>query len=86
MNEFNSVDEAKEYLNKVNEQLKYYVDEEYNLSQDIERLKTTISTVKDLQSEIRKSNYDYYQQMGQYNEPKAEEKDVTIDDIMNKIL
>ena len=84
--EFKSVDEAKEYLNKVNEQLKYYDDEEYNLNQDIQRLKSSINTVKDLQSEIRKSNYDYYQQMGQYNEPKVEEKDVTIDDIMNKIL
>ena len=84
--EFKSVDEAKEYLNKVNEQLKYYVDEEYNLSQDIERLKTTISTVKNLQSEMRKSNYDYYQQMGQYDEPKVEEKDVTMDDIIDKIL
>ena len=84
--DFKSVEEAKEYLNKVNEQLKYYDDEEYNLSQDIERLKSTINTVKDLQSEMRKSNYDYYQQMGQYNEPKPEEKDVTIDDIMGKIL
>ena len=63
-----------------------YVDEEYNLSQDIERIKSTINTVKDLQSEMRKSNYDYYQQMGQYDEPKVEEKDVTIDDIMGKIL
>lgn len=84
--EFNSVDEAKEYLNKVNEQLKYYDDEEYNLNQDIQRLKSTINTVKDLQSEMRKSNYEFYQEMGQYNEPKVEEKDVTIDDIMNKIL
>ena len=84
--EFKSVDEAKEYLNKVNEQLKYYDDEEFNLNQDLQRIKSTINTVKDLQSEIRKSNYEYYQQMGQYNEPKAEEKDATIDDIMNKIL
>ena len=84
--EFKSVDEAKEYLNKVNEQLKYYDDEEYNLNQDIQRLKSTINTVKDLQSEMRKSNYDFYQQMGQYNEPKVEEKDITIDDIMDKIL
>ena len=86
MNEFKSVDEAKEYLNKVNEQLKYYNDEEYNLNQDIQRLKSTINTVKDLQSEMRKSNYEFYQEMGQYNEPKAEEKDVTIADIMDKIL
>ena len=84
--EFKSVDEAKDYLNKVNEQLKYYDDEEYCLNQDIQRLKSTINTVKDLQSEMRKSNYEFYQEMGQYNEPKDEEKDVTIDDIMNKIL
>lgn len=84
--EFKSVEEAKEYLNKVNDQLKYYQDEEFNLNQDIQRLKSTINTVKDLQSEMRKSNYEYYQEMGQYNEPKPEEKDVTIDDIMGKIL
>ena len=84
--EFKSVEEAKEYLNKVNDQLKYYDDEEYNLNQDIQRIKSTINTVKDLQSEMRKSNYDFYQQMGQYNEPKVEEKDVTIADIMNEIL
>ena len=86
MNEFKSVKEAKEYLNKVNEQLKYYNDEEYNLNQDIQRIKSTINTVKDLQSEMRKSNYEFYQQMGQYNEPKVEEKDLTIADIMDKIL
>ena len=84
--EFKSVEEAKEYLNKVNDQLKYYDDEEYNLNQDIQRIKSTINTVKDLQSEMRKSNYDFYQQMGQYNVPKVEEKDVTIADIMNEIL
>ena len=84
--EFKSVEEAKEYLNKENEQLKYYNDEEYNLNQDIQRLKSTINTVKDLQSEMRKSNYDFYQQMGQYNEPKPEEKDVTMADIIDKIL
>ena len=84
--EFKSVDEAKEYLNKVNEKLKYYDDMEFNLNQDLQRIKSTINTVKDLQSEMRKSNYEFYQEMGQYNKPKAEEKDVTIDDIMNEIL
>ena len=84
--EFNSVEEAKEYLNKVNEQLKYYDDMEFNLNQDLQRIKSTINTVKDLQSEMRKSNYEFYQEMGQYNEPKPEEKDVAIDDIMDKIL
>ena len=59
--QFNDITEAKEYLEKLQSKVAEYNDLQYNLGQEMQKEKTSIMALKNLQSELRKSNYELWQ-------------------------
>ena len=86
--QFNDIAEAKEYLEKLQAKVAEYNDLQYNLGQEMEKEKTSIMALKNLQSELRKSNYELWQNQTEIDKEvqDIEENEVTINDLINGIL
>ena len=86
--QFNDISEAKEYLEKLQAKVSEYNDLQYNLGQEMEKEKTSIMALKNLQSELRKSNYELWQNQTEIDKEvqDIEENEVTINDLINGIL
>ena len=86
--QFNDIAEAKEYLEKLQAKVSEYNDLQYNLGQEMEKEKTSIMALKNLQSELRKSNYELWQNQTEIDKQvqDVEENEVTINDLINDIL
>lgn len=86
--QFNDIAEAKEYLEKLQAKVSEYNDLQYNLGQEMEKEKTSIMALKNLQSELRKSNYELWQNQSEIDKEiqDVEENEVTINDLINNIL
>lgn len=86
--QFDNIESAKEYLEKLQAKAKEYDDLQYNLGQEMEKEKTSIMSLKNLQSELRKSNYELWQNQTEIDKEvqDIEENEVTINDLINGIL
>ena len=85
---FNDITEAQEYLEKLQAKVAEYNDLQYNLGQEMEKEKTSIMALKNLQSELRKSNYDLWVNQAEIDKQveDIEEQEVSINDLINDIL
>ena len=86
--QFDNIESAKEYLEKLQSKAKEYDDLQYNLGQEVEKEKTSIMALKNLQSELRKSNYELWCNQTEIDKQvqDVEENEATIDDLINGIL
>ena len=86
--QFDNIESAKEYLEKLESKVKEYDDLQYNLGQEMEKEKTSIMALKNLQSELRKSNYELWCNQTEIDKQvqDVEENEATIDDLINGIL
>ena len=86
--QFDNIESAKEYLEKLQSKVKEYDDLQYNLGQEMEKEKTSIMALKNLQSELRKSNYELWCNQTEIDKQvqDVEENEATIDDLINGIL
>ena len=86
--QFNDIAEAKEYLEKLQAKVAEYNDLQYNLGQEMEKEKTSIMALKNLQSQLRRSNYELWQNQSEIDKQvqDVEENEATIDDLINGIL
>ena len=85
---FNDITEAQEYLEKLQAKVAEYNDLQYNLGQEMEKEKTSIMALKNLQSELRKSNFELWQNQAEIDKQvqDVEENEPTIEDLINDIL
>ena len=86
--QFNDITEAKEYLGRLKSKISEYNDLQYNLGQEMEKEKTSIMALKNLQSQLRRSNYELWQNQSEIDKQvqDVEENEATIDDLINGIL
>ena len=86
MSKFESVEEAKKFLSDIENNLKQFEDEYYNLSEEINKGKQEIQSIENLSSELRKSNYQLWSQSTiQQAVEEIEENQPTISDIIGGI-
>ena len=87
MSKFKSVEDAKKFLNDIENNLKQFEDEYYNLNEEINKGKQEIQAIDNLSSELRKSNYNLWTQstMQEQQVEEIEENQPTIDDIIGGI-
>ena len=88
MSKFENIEQAQKFLSDIENNLKQFEDEYYNLNEEINKGKQEIQAIENLASELRKSNYNLWSQstMQEQQVQEIEENEPTIDDIMNKIL
>lgn len=86
--QFNDITEAKEYLAKLQSKVSEYKDLQYNLGQEMEKEKASIMALKNLQSELRMSNYELWQSQSEIDKQvqEVEEHEPTINDIIGGVL
>ena len=87
MSKFNSVEEAKKFLSDIENNLKQFEDEYYNLNEEINKSKQEIQAIDNLSSELRKSNYTLWSQstIQEKEVQEIEENQPTIQDIIGGI-
>ena len=86
--QFDNIESAKEYLEKLQAKVSEYNDLQYNLGQEMEKEKTNIMALKNIQSQLRRSNYELWQNQTEIDKQvqDVEENEATIDDLINGIL
>ena len=87
MSKFESVEDAQKFLSDIENNLKQFEDEYYNLNEEINKGKQEIQAIDNLSSELRKSNYNLWSQstMQEQQVEEIEESQPTIDDIIGGI-
>ena len=84
---FENIDQAQKFLEDIENNLKQFEDEYYNLSEEINKGKADLNSIGILQEELRKSNYNLWSQQAiqdqQVEEIQANEP--TISDIIGGI-
>ena len=87
MSKFESVEAAKKFLSDIENNLKQFEDEYYNLNEEINKGKQEIQAIKNLSSELRKSNYNLWSQntIQEKEVQEIEENEPTIQDIIGGI-
>ena len=84
---FESVEDAKKFLNDLENNLKQFEDEHYNLSEEINKGKQEIKAMENLCDELKANNYQLWSQSSiMENEvQEIEESQPTISDIIGGI-
>ena len=84
---FENVEDAKKFLNDLENNLKQFEDEAYNLNEEINKSKQDIQAIENLSNELRKNNYNLWSQstIQQQTVEEIEESQPTIDDIIGGI-
>lgn len=87
MSKFESVEAAQKFLSDIENNLKQFEDEAYNLQEEINKGKQEIQAIENLAIELRKSNYNLWSQstMQDQQVQEIEENEPTIDDIIGGI-
>ena len=87
MSKFNSVEEAKKFLSDIENNLKQFEDEAYNLNEEINKGKQEIQAIENLCQDLKASNYNLWSQstMQEQQVEEIEESQPTIDDIIGGI-
>ena len=62
MSKFNSVEEAKKFLNEIENNLKQFEDEGYNLQELINRGKQEIQSIDSLTNDMKRQNFELWSQ------------------------
>lgn len=88
MSKFNSIEDAQKFLSDLENNLKQFEDEGYNLNEEINKGKQEIKSIENLCEDLRSSNYNLWSQSTvMQNEVKEiEENESTIEDIIGGIL
>ena len=88
MSKFNSIEDAQKFLSDLENNLKQFEDEAYNLNEEINKGKQEIKSIENLCEDLRSSNYNLWSQSTiMENEVKEiEENEPTIEDIIGGIL
>ena len=84
---FENVEDAKKFLNELENNLKQFEDEHYNLSEEINKGKQEIKAMENLCDELKANNYQLWSQSSiMENEvQEIEENQPTISDIIGGI-
>ena len=87
MSKFESVEDAKKFLNEIENNYKAFTDEAYNLQEEINKGKQEIKAMENLCDELKASNYQLWSQSSiMENEvQEIEENQPTISDIIGGI-
>ena len=87
MAKFESVEDAKKFLNEIENNYKSFTDEAYNLQEEINKGKQEIQAIENLCQDLKASNYNLWSQstIQQQAVEEIEESQPTIDDIIGEI-
>ena len=87
MSKFKSVEDAKKFLNDIENNLKQFEDEYYNLNEEINKGKQEIQAIDNLCQDLKASNYNLWSQstIQEKEVQEIEESQPTIDDIIGGI-
>ena len=88
MSKYSSIEDAQKALAEYEKNLKAFEDEAYNLSEEINKGKTEIKSIENLCEDLKANNYQLWSQstVMQNEVQEIEEKEVTIEDLINDIL
>ena len=87
MSKFENVEEIKKYIEKLENNLKSFEDQAYNINQDILKAKEEINSMSLLETDLKRNNYEKWSQCT-IEEKQVEEvqaNNPTIDDIIGGI-
>ena len=87
MSKFESVEDAKKFLSDIENNLKQFEDEAYNLNEEINKGKQEIQAIENLCQDLKASNYNLWSQsiIMENEVQEIEENEPTIDDIIGGI-
>ena len=87
MSKFESVEAAQKFLNEIENNLKQFEDEYYNLNEEINKGKQEIQAIDNLCQDLKASNYNLWSQstMQEQQVQEIEENEPTINDIIGGI-
>ena len=87
MSKFESVEDAKKFLSDIENNLKQFEDEYYNLSEEINKGKQEIKAMENLCQDLKQSNYNLWSQSTLQDQEiqEIEENQPTISDIIGGI-
>ena len=87
MSKFNSVEEAKKILSDIENNLKQFEDEYYNLNEEINKGKEEIKAIDNLCQDLKQSNYNLWSQstIQEQQVQEIEENEPTLEDIVKGI-
>ena len=87
MSKFESVEDAKKFLSDIENNLKQFEDEYYNLNEEINKGKQEIKAMENLCDELKANNYILWSQstMQEHEVQEIEENQPTISDIIGGI-
>ena len=87
MTKFESVEAAQKFLNEIENNLKQFEDEYYNLNEEINKGKQEIQAIDNLCQDLKASNYNLWSQstMQEQQVQEIEENEPTIQDIIGGI-
>ena len=85
---FENVEQAQKFLNDLENNLKQFEDEHYNLTEEINKGKQEIKAMENLCNELKQNNYTLWAQSEYINQEvqEIEESQPTIDDIIGGIF
>ena len=88
MSKFNSIEDAQKFLSDIENNLKQFEDEAYNLNEEINKAKQEIKSIENLCEDLRANNYQLWSQSTiiQNEVQEIEENEPTIEDIIGGIL
>ena len=84
---FESVEDAKKFLNEIENNYKQFTDEAYNLQEEINKSKQEIQAIENLCQDLKQSNYNLWSQstIQEQAVEEIEENEPTIQDIIGGI-
>ena len=84
MSKFENVEDAKKFLSDIENNLKEFEDEYYNLNEEINKGKQEIQAIENLCQDLKQSNYNLWSQstIQQQAVEEIEESQPTINDII----
>ena len=87
MSKFNSIEDAQKFLSDIENNIKQFEDEYYNLNEEINKGKQEIKAIENLCQDLKKSNYSLWSQstIQEKEVQEIEESQPTIDDIIGGI-
>ena len=87
MSKFESVEDAKKFLSDIENNLKQFEDEYYNLNEEINKGKQEIKAIENLCQDLKQSNYNLWSQstIQEKEVQEIEENQPTISDIIGGI-
>ena len=85
MSKFENVDAAQKFLSDLENNLKQFEDEYYNLNEEINKGKQEIQAIENLCQDLKASNYNLWSQstIQEQQVQEIEENEPTIEDIIN---